>query len=72
MFKRWYLETWAIIVQLEWHSQEIHRLEKILFWRVLINAQGEDVVAGTRTPQHITKKSRKNSDSRSFDGGSNA
>ena len=31
MFKRWYLETWATIVQLEWHSQEIHRLEKILF-----------------------------------------
>ena len=24
----------------------------------LINAQGEDVVAGTRTPQHITKKAR--------------
>ena len=24
----------------------------------MINAQGEDVVAGTRTPQHITNKSR--------------
>ena len=26
---------------------------------ILINAQGEDVVAGTRTPQYITKKARK-------------
>ena len=29
------------------------------FGEFLINAQGEDVVAGTRTPQHITKKARK-------------
>jgi len=29
-----------------------------LYGEYLINAQGEDVVAGTRTPQHITKKSR--------------
>ena len=32
--------------------------EKFLFGEYLINAQGEDVVAGTRTPQHITKKAR--------------
>ncbi len=32
--------------------------EKFLFGEYLINAQGEDVVAGTRTPRHITKKSK--------------
>ncbi len=31
-----------------------------IYGEYLINAQGEDVVAGTRTPQYITKKSRKN------------
>ena len=30
------------------------------FGEFLINAQGEDVVAGTRTPQYITKKEKKN------------
>ena len=30
--------------------------EKKFFGEFLINAQGEDVVAGTRTPQHVTKK----------------
>ena len=30
--------------------------EKKFYGEYLINAQGEDVVAGTRTPQHITKK----------------
>ncbi|MCK5224296.1 pyruvate, phosphate dikinase, partial [Candidatus Calescamantes bacterium] len=29
---------------------------KKFFGEFLINAQGEDVVAGTRTPQHVTKK----------------
>ncbi len=32
-----------------------------IYGEYLVNAQGEDVVAGTRTPQHITKKSRINS-----------
>ncbi len=32
-----------------------------IYGEYLINAQGEDVVAGTRTPQHITKKTRINS-----------
>ena len=32
--------------------------EKFFFGEYLINAQGEDVVGGTRTPQYITKKSR--------------
>jgi len=31
-----------------------------LYGEYLINAQGEDVVAGTRTPQYITKKARVN------------
>jgi len=38
--------------------------EKSFFGEFLINAQGEDVVAGTRTPQHITKKAKKNSGSK--------
>ncbi|MBA1340339.1 MAG: pyruvate, orthophosphate dikinase [Pelagibacterales bacterium] len=37
--------------------------EKAFFGEFLINAQGEDVVAGTRTPQHITKKEKKASGS---------
>ena len=32
--------------------------DKSFFGEFLINAQGEDVVAGTRTPQHITKKAK--------------
>ncbi len=31
---------------------------KNIYGEYLINAQGEDVVAGTRTPHHITKKAR--------------
>ncbi len=37
---------------------------KEIYGEYLINAQGEDVVAGTRTPQHITKKAKKNSSSK--------
>jgi pyruvate,orthophosphate dikinase len=40
--------------------------EKELFGEYLINAQGEDVVAGTRTPQHISKKLKKKSNTRSL------
>ena len=32
--------------------------ENEIYGEYLINAQGEDVVAGTRTPQYITKKAR--------------
>ena len=35
-----------------------------IYGEYLINAQGEDVVAGTRTPQYITKKARKNSNTK--------
>ncbi len=34
--------------------------KKEIYGEYLINAQGEDVVAGTRTPQYITKKARQN------------
>ncbi len=37
--------------------------ENSFFGEFLINAQGEDVVAGTRTPQYITKKSKQESGS---------
>ena len=33
-----------------------------IYGEYLVNAQGEDVVAGTRTPQYIAKKSKKNSE----------
>ena len=36
------------------------QVRKAFFGEFLINAQGEDVVAGTRTPQHITKKAKEN------------
>jgi len=38
--------------------------KKEIFGEYLINAQGEDVVAGTRTPQYLTKKAKKNSNSK--------
>ncbi len=38
--------------------------EKEFFGEYLINAQGEDVVAGTRTPQYISKSLRKKTNSK--------
>ena len=38
--------------------------ENEIYGEYLINAQGEDVVAGTRTPQYITKKAKKKSNSK--------
>ena len=38
--------------------------EKLFFGEFLINAQGEDVVAGTRTPQYISKKAKLDSGSK--------
>ena len=35
-----------------------------IYGEYLINAQGEDVVAGTRTPQYITKKAREESNAK--------
>jgi len=40
--------------------------EKEFFGEYLVNAQGEDVVAGTRTPQYISKNLRKKSNSKSL------
>ena len=37
--------------------------ENALYGEFLINAQGEDVVAGIRTPQNITEKARKDAES---------
>ena len=37
--------------------------EKALYGEFLVNAQGEDVVAGIRTPQNITEKARKEASS---------
>jgi pyruvate,orthophosphate dikinase len=39
------------------HARSRDRRERLL-WRILINAQGEDVVAGIRTPQYLTKAAR--------------
>ena len=36
--------------------------EKLFFGEFLINAQGEDVVAGIRTPQHLTRTARERAD----------
>merc|ERR1711965_307264 len=38
--------------------------ENSFFGEFLINAQGEDVVAGTRTPQYITKKAKQDAGSK--------
>ena len=38
--------------------------ENVFYGEYLINAQGEDVVAGTRTPQHITKKEKASTNSK--------
>ena len=35
-----------------------------VYGEYLINAQGEDVVAGTRTPQYITKKAKQDARSK--------
>ena len=49
-----------MIVQLVLFLQEILLTgSKEIYGEYLVNAQGEDVVAGTRTPQYITKKASK-------------
>ena len=60
MFSLWFLVIWVMIVQQVLSLQEIHQMDvNEVYGEYLINAQGEDVVAGTRTPQYITKKARK-------------
>ena len=46
-------------VQLELFSHEPSDGLNDIYGEYLINAQGEDVVAGTRTPQYITIKAKK-------------
>jgi pyruvate,orthophosphate dikinase len=59
MYSQWFLVIWEKIVQQVLYLQETPSdgLNEI-YGEYLINAQGEDVVAGTRTPQYITKKAR--------------
>ena len=58
MFNLWCLVIWVMIVQLELSLASISTGENVFYGEYLINAQGEDVVAGTRTPQYITKKAK--------------
>ena len=56
MFNQWFLEIWARIVTGVVFTRNPSDGARDIYGEYLINAQGEDVVAGTRTPQHITKK----------------
>ena len=54
MLSQWCLETWETIVPQELYLQENPGDgENHIFGDYLVNAQGEDVVAGTRTPKHV-------------------
>ena len=53
MFKQWYLVIWEkLCYRRSFYKKSIFR-KKELFGEYLINAQGEDVVAGTRTPKNL-------------------
>ena len=55
-YKKWYLEIKEKHQEQELDSLEILQTgEKEIFAEYLMNAQGEDVVAGIRTPQPISK-----------------
>ena len=52
MFNLWYLEIWEKIQnRRSIYQKPCYWREEA--WRILINAQGEDVVAGIRTPESI-------------------
>ena len=61
------LEIWAMIVQrvLKFHQKSFNRRK---FFFAIFNAQGEDVVAGTRTPNTLQKKQNKMQKQRSLNG----
>ena len=64
MFNQWFLAIWVNdcatgVVFTRNPSDGLNEM----YGEYLINAQGEDVVAGTRTPQYITKKARQQSKS---------
>ena len=50
MYKQWYLVIWVTILQQELLYQKNPTGENVFYGEWLINAQGEDVVAGIRTP----------------------
>ena len=51
----WYMETWVTTPPPGWLSAVTPQpVENLFNGEYLINAQGEDVVAGVRTPQQIT------------------
>jgi pyruvate,orthophosphate dikinase len=56
MCRRWSSATWVTILR---HRRCLHRDpangEKVFYGEYLINAQGEDVVAGVRTPKPIAQ-----------------
>ena len=53
--RRWCSATWATTAPPASPSRAIPRPARTLFYgEYLMNAQGEDVVAGIRTPQHLT------------------
>ena len=41
------------------HPQSLHRRRRNFYGEFLVNAQGEDVVAGIRTPQNLTEAARR-------------
>ena len=63
MFKQWYLEIWVKLCnRRSFYKKSINRKKRI-FGEYLINAQGEDVVAGTRTPQNLLTMKEKSKES---------
>ena len=56
MFRQWCLVIWVrLLLQVFAFSRDAGTGEDLFNGEYLINAQGEDVVAGIRTPQQITK-----------------
>jgi pyruvate,orthophosphate dikinase len=59
MCRPWCSAIWATSPPPAWPSPAIHRpAQRNFYGEFLVNAQGEDVVAGIRTPQSITEAAR--------------
>jgi pyruvate,orthophosphate dikinase len=54
MYRQWCMVIWGLTLVLVWHLAETRNWRKYFNGEYLINAQGEDVVSGVRTPQQIT------------------
>ena len=65
-YRLWYLVTWVMTLVQVLHLHVIHATgaEGSLWANILINAQGEDVVAGVRTPHANRSDGRKTSQKR--------